>query len=70
MTNHEGVIFRNAGGDNTKIRTLLFSTFHGGNKPKWAPKNPDGTYATVYADFDNIAVHQGSYILPPLNQDE
>lgn len=65
---HEGVIFRGNGGENTKIRQLLFSTFHGGNKPKWAPKNEDGSYATVYANFDNITVHEGKFILPPLKQ--
>jgi hypothetical protein len=41
---------------------LLFSTFHGGNSPEWAPKNADGSFATMRAIFDNIAVYSGEHI--------
>lgn len=52
------VEYRGRGGEDTLIQTFLFSTFHGGNQPKWAPKDAKGNYATVYARFDNILVEK------------
>lgn len=53
---------RAADGDATRITQLLFSTFHGGNDPTWAPRGADGGYATVYAYFDNLAVFPGERV--------
>lgn len=50
------------GGEDAPISQLLFSTFHGGNDPGWAPKNADGSYATVHALFDNFAVWHGERV--------
>lgn len=44
------------------ISTFLFSTFHGGNHPDWAPRSDDGSYANVIAFFDNFAVYPGERI--------
>ncbi|MHC4917879.1 MAG: polysaccharide lyase, partial [Planctomycetota bacterium] len=58
---HTGnVEFRGKGGDETLIQQFLFSTFHGGNKPRWAPKDKDGKYRKVYALFDNFLVVEGA----------
>jgi hypothetical protein len=57
---HEGVRLR--GVEDARISRFLFSTFHGGNDPSWAPKTPDGGYATLHALFDNIAVYRGERI--------
>lgn len=54
-----GLSFRDAPSDASAIRRLAFQTFHGGNSPAWAPRGPDGAYTTVYAWFDNLAVHDG-----------
>lgn len=51
--------FRSVDGENTKITALLFSTFHGGDDPSWAPKDEQGNYTDVYAYFDNLAVYEG-----------
>lgn len=59
---HEGLRLRGVASDDTVISGFLFSTFHGGNDPGWAPKNRDGSYATVHAYFDNFAVWQGEHI--------
>lgn len=36
------------------ISKILFSTFHGGSTPDWAPIGTDGAYTTVVADFDDF----------------
>ena len=54
--------FRAATGRDTLISQFLFSTFHGGSNPDWAPKKEDGSYATVHAHFDNIAVYTGERV--------
>ncbi len=51
-----GVEFRGVGGEDTLIQTLLFSTFHGGNDPSWAPRDDKGGFTTVHARFDNFVV--------------
>lgn len=52
----DAVEFRGAGGEDTLIQKLLFSTFHGGNDPSWAPRDENGDYTTVHARFDNFQV--------------
>jgi len=54
--------FRAEDGDHTKITHLLFSTFHGGEDPSWAPRNEEGDYIDVHAYFDNFAVYEGKHI--------
>ena len=55
----EKVVFRGSGGRDTQIRQLLFSTFHGGQKPRWAPVDKEGNPTTVHALFDNFKVTNG-----------
>jgi hypothetical protein len=38
---------------------FIFETFHGGSSERWAPTNPDGSFATVHALFDNFEVYEG-----------
>jgi len=59
---HEGLRFRGTGGADTLINKFMFSSFHGGHKPEWAPKDADGNYTTVYATFDNVSVYKGERI--------
>lgn len=56
---HEKVEFRRTGGNDTQIQQFLFSTFHGGSTPEWAPVDAAGNFATVYAYFDNIVITEG-----------
>ncbi|MCW3846618.1 polysaccharide lyase [Sphingomonas sp. LB-2] len=58
----QGIRLRGATSDDTLISRFMFETFHGGNDPSWAPKNSDGSYATVHALFDNIAVWRGEHV--------
>lgn len=58
----EKVRLRGASGDAGLINTFLFSTFHGGHDPSWAPRNAAGDYVDVHAYFDNIAVYRGERI--------
>ena len=62
VVSHDDVKFRGEKGDHTLIDRVLFSTFHGGSNPDWAPKTEDGEYATVRATFDNFSVHRGGFI--------
>ena len=59
VADHRGIRFRGTDGDKTLINKLLFSTFHGGQDPSWAPKDEAGKYTTVHAYFDNLAVYEG-----------
>lgn len=59
---HAGLRLRGETGKGTGITRLLFSTFHGGSTESYAPRNEDGTYATVHAYFDNFAVFEGERI--------
>lgn len=61
---HEGLRLRGTGGDETLINKFMFSSFHGGHMPEWAPRDADGNYATVHATFDNIAVYAGERVRP------
>jgi hypothetical protein len=58
----DGIRLRGVGGDKGLISTFLFSTFHGGGDPSWAPRNAAGDYTDVHAWFDNIAVYPGERI--------
>jgi hypothetical protein len=46
----------------SRISQFLFSTFHGGAWPDWAPKDKMGNYADVHATFDNFVVRKGLQI--------
>ena len=59
VSEQNGIQFRSVEGEKTGISQLLFSTFHGGNKPSYAPKDKDGNYTDVHAYFDNLAVYEG-----------
>ena len=59
LIEHDDLQLRAEGGDETLITRLLYSTFHGGNGPEWAPKNADGSFATVHANFDNFRIAAG-----------
>lgn len=53
---HERLRFRGIDGEAGLIQSLLFSTFHGGGSPEWAPRTADGSYKTDCAYFDDWAV--------------
>ena len=65
---HNGVCFRGVDGEETLISTFLFSTFHGGHEPHWAPRNSNGEYMDVHAYFDNIAVYRGKRVRSELGE--
>jgi hypothetical protein len=62
LERHEGLRLRGSGGEESLINKFMFSSFHGGHEPDWAPRNADGSYKTVYATFDNIAVYEGEHV--------
>ena len=62
VSTQEGIRLRGTDGDKGLISRFLFSTFHGGNGPQWAPRHAAGGYADVHAFFDNIAVYRGERI--------
>ena len=49
-------------GNDTEISNFMFSTFHGGSSPKYAPKDSLGHYTTVFAWFDDFEVYEGLYV--------
>lgn len=57
-----GIRLRGSDAPHARITRFLFSTFHGGNGPEWAPRDAQGRYATVHALFDNIAVERGAHV--------
>jgi hypothetical protein len=59
---HENLRLRGTGGDASLINKFMFSSFHGGHAPNWAPRDENGNYKTVYATFDNISVYEGEHI--------
>jgi len=65
---HENLRLRGIGGEATKINKFMFSSFHGGHNPDWAPRDEDGNYTTVYATFDNISVYEGEHIRTKASQ--
>ena len=62
LITHKGLRFRSRAGRDTLIREFMFSTFHGGHTPPWAPKNEAGEYVNVHARFDNIGVYPGEHV--------
>ncbi len=59
VVHSDKVMFRGVGGSETQIQALLFSTFHGGNSPRWTPVDAQGNPTTVYALYDNFEVTEG-----------
>jgi hypothetical protein len=59
IIHHENIHFRGEDSERSMISHFMFSTFHGGSTSRFAPKDADGNYTTVYADFDNFAVYDG-----------
>lgn len=53
---HDALRFRDRVTPGSDIQRLLFSTFHGGSSPEWAPRNDDGSYKTDCAFFDDLTV--------------
>lgn len=53
---HNGLRFRDRITSDSAIQRLLFSTFHGGSNPEWAPRNDDGSYKRDCAFFDDITL--------------
>ncbi len=62
LVDHTEVQFRASTVPESEISNLLFSSFHGGSSPVWAPRDDEGNYATVHAMFDNFAVYEGRSI--------
>lgn len=58
-SDNSGFAAKGIGGPDTRIQYFLFSTFHGGNKPKWTPLDEKGKPSTVHALFDNFMVAEG-----------
>jgi hypothetical protein len=61
---HENLRLRGAMSADSLINKFMFSSFHGGHMPEWAPRDADGNYTTVYAVFDNISVYEGKRVRP------
>lgn len=59
---HDGIAYRASDDPSTLISQFMFSTFHGGHMPQWAPKDEQGNYKDVYAYYDNFAVMQGKFV--------
>lgn len=59
VVRHANLRLRGSNARSAGITHLLFSTFHGGSNPDWAPRDADGNYTTVHAIFDNFAVYEG-----------
>ncbi len=62
IESHEQLRLRGNDRKGALVSQFLFSTFHGGGDPHWAPRTPDGGYATVHAWFDNFAVERGARV--------
>ena len=59
---HEELRLRGSTSQESLINKFMFSSFHGGHEPDWAPRDADGNYTTVYVTFDNIAVFEGEHV--------
>ncbi len=68
IESHEALRLRGTGGRSSLINKFMFSSFHGGHRPEWAPRDKNGNYKTVYATFDNIAVYEGEHVRPAVVQ--
>lgn len=62
IASYKGLQLRGIEGKNTEINSFLFSTFHGGSSPKYAPKDSFGNYTTVVAWFDDFEVYEGFFV--------
>jgi len=51
--------YRAVSGNSALVAKFIFSTFHGGESPEWAPRDQAGKFTTVYADFDNFVAYPG-----------
>ncbi|MCP5149642.1 MAG: hypothetical protein H6982_02745 [Chromatiales bacterium] len=56
LVDQGGLRFRGTDGNRGLISRFLFSTFHGGGSPEWAPRDADGKYVAVFASFDNFEI--------------
>ena len=68
IENHEALRLRGTGGQPSLINKFMFSSFHGGHMPEWAPRDEAGNYKTVFATFDNIAVYDGERVRPAVGK--
>ncbi|GGW38338.1 polysaccharide lyase [Vreelandella hamiltonii] len=53
---HTGLRFRDVENDQSLIQRLMFSTFHGGSSPEWAPRDSTGAFKTDCAFFDDFSM--------------
>lgn len=67
ITSYKNLQLRAIEGKDSEINNFLFSTFHGGNSPDFAPKDKNGNYVTVYAWFDNFEIYEGHYVIEGKN---
>ena len=59
---HRALRLRGVDGKEALIAKFMFSTFHGGSSPDWAPRDEKGDYSVEKAWFDNIEVYPGRVI--------
>jgi N-sulfoglucosamine sulfohydrolase len=67
---HEDLRLRGTPGKASLINKFMFSSFHGGHMPEWAPRDEQGNYMTVHATFDNIAVYEGEHVRTVAGQND
>lgn len=63
LIEHNGLRFRAATDPGTEITHAYFCTFHGGNKPGWAPKDAEGNLTTVHALYSHFSVYEGLHVM-------
>ncbi|MCH8502489.1 MAG: hypothetical protein LAT77_11335 [Aliidiomarina sp.] len=56
LIDHQALRFRSQMSDASQIQQFLFSTFHGGSSPEWAPRDEAGEYKLDCAYFDQVRV--------------
>lgn len=56
VVRHEKLRFRGKVSQQSLINKVLFSTFHGGGSPEWAPRTKGKGYNAECAYFDNFSV--------------
>lgn len=62
IVKNDSLQLRSVETESALINKFLFSTFHGGNKPSYAPQDSSGNYTTEVAWFDNFEVYEGKHI--------
>ncbi|MCH8536825.1 MAG: hypothetical protein LAT66_03545, partial [Alkalimonas sp.] len=60
LIRHENLRFRSSMTSAGLVRNILFSTFHGGSSPNWAPRTADGDFKNDCAYFDDFAIRTPS----------